>query len=163
MNTIEKDLREIVQHMVEAALDEALRRDDYVNRLVSAAAGIMGEYFKARFAGVNSVRRRHGVLGTEEGWDKEARQRLEYNFKQAVRKRITGDKRKAFDEALDELRDEVTSTLAWARAKVAEAFGLEEADMSEPLEDPAEELFAMLVNAFDEETEAQRRRREERR
>lgn len=156
----DNDMRDLVRSMVEEILDEALRRDDYVNRLVSVGNGIMGEYFKARYAEANSFRRRSGVLGTSEGWDREVKHRIEFNFKQAVRKRIGGgDRRKAFDEAMDELRMDVSATLVWARYKVAEAFGLDESDMSDPVEDPTEELFAMLENAFEEEINRATKRR----
>ena len=152
-NIDKKMLREIVEQMVEQCLDEAIRRDMYIERVIDVAKGAMGEYFKARYAEANGPRRRSGVLGTQQGWDREVDHRIQFNFKQAVGRTLKGgDRRKAKDEAMSDLRAMVPSFLAYARIKVAEAFGIDPDDMVDPTDDPTDEFFSRLENAFDEAT-----------
>jgi len=146
---MKKELREIVQRMVEEILDEAIRRQDYVEGLIDSASGAMGEYFKARYAEANDSKRAKAGKGTRQGWDREVSGRLRFNFANATDKTFKGDPHLAFREAEVELRRAVPRYLEWAKKHVAEAFKLNPDLMEDPSDASTDEFFAKLKNVFD--------------
>ena len=148
-----KELRETLAVIVEELLDEAIRRDNYIEGLINAMKGAAGEYFKARYAEVNMFKRRHGTLGTQQGWDKEATNRIHFNFQQAAMRTMKGgSKRKCFDEAVAEIRIMIPKLLEWAKMTVADDFGLDKSDMIDTRDSTTDELLTLFENAFDEAT-----------
>lgn len=148
---MKKTLREIVRSMLEELLDEALRRDDYINSLVNDAKGALGEYFKARYAEANAASRRVGREGTAEGWDGEAERLLTYGFFMTAATRMRGgDPRKAFEQVVATLRPFVPKYMMWARKQVSKDFGIPERELSDPPDAATDEFFARLENLFDE-------------
>lgn len=147
------ELRALVSQLVEEFLEEAFTREMYVDRLVNAAKGAMGEYFKARYAEVNADRRLGGREGTMEGWDREVDNHFTYNVLYAITSNIkSGDRRKAFDQALASLRRLVPAYLRAAKRHVAESFLTPERELDDPSDQATDEFFARLENLFDEST-----------
>ena len=146
---MKQELHEIIQKIVEEILDEAIRRQDYVEGLVNNASGAMGEYFKARYAQANATKRAKAGKGTQQGWDREASSRLHFNFANAADKTFKGDPQLAFAEAEIELRKMVPRYLNWAKEHVAEAFRLNPNSMEDPTDASTDEFFATLKNKFD--------------
>jgi hypothetical protein len=144
-------IREIVRGLVEEFLDEALRRDAYIERLYDTAKGALGEYLKARYAEVNAERRRAGSNGTEAGWDRETDTLLVTGFfSVALKKMKGGDARKAFAEVIQQLHKLVPVYLRWAKRHVADAFELPEKELIDPPDSVTDEFFARLENLFNE-------------
>ena len=147
---MKKELREIVSLMVEELLDESNRRDDYINRIVDGLKGPYGEYMKARYAELNTSQRKKAGKGTTEGWDRETRDRL-FDLSFAFARRLkSGDRRKAFLEAVDEFRDLVPFFVRHSCAHVAECFGLDESQMIDPSDAVTDDFFATVEKLFDE-------------
>jgi hypothetical protein len=146
-----KELRETITVIVEELLDEAVRRDAYIEGLVNSAKGALGEYFKARYAEVNTSQRRGGFAGTREGWDREVENLLGYNFFQAASKDLKGgEAQRAFEQAILSLRKLVPTYLRLAKKHVAESFAIPLDAMLDPSDSSTDEFFAMLVNMFDD-------------
>ncbi len=153
----EKLLREMVQRMVEEILEEGSKRDAYINSIIDAFKGAFSEFCKARYAEVNESQRRIGKLGTAVGWDREANSRILFDVVPAMRRRLkSGDRHKAFLEAIDEFRDLVPSYLKYARGKIAESFGIRDEDMIDPSDEVTfEDFFIRMENLFDEQVTSQ--------
>jgi len=144
------ELREIINRMVEEILDESNRRDDYVNRIVDGLKGPYGEYMKARYAELNTSQRKKAGKGTTQGWDREAKERL-FDLSFAFARRLkSGDRRKAFLEALDEFRDLVPFFVRHSCSYVAKCFGLDESQMIDPSDVVTDDFFANVEKLFDE-------------
>lgn len=149
------ELREIVKQMVEDALDEGSRRDDYINRLVDSIEGAFSEYAKARYAEINATSRQKAGPGTVQGWDREASERIVFDVVPAMRRRLkVGDKKRAFDEAVDEFRDLAPLYLRAAKHKVATSFKVDEGTLVDPPDAVTDEFFAKLENMFEELTQS---------
>lgn len=147
---MKKTLKEIVRVMVEELLDEATHRKDYVNDFVNVMRGAMGEYLKARYAEANGFpyhpERVH--------WDKEVDEHFMFRFNVLAKTKTKGtfDARKAFVEALDDVRDGAGPYLEWAKRKVAEVpeFKLNEKTMEDPPDVALDEFYARCWNEFEQ-------------
>jgi len=138
--------------MVEELLDEATYRKDYVNELFYAMKGAIGEYYKARFAEANGD---PNPL-TREYWDRETDRLFRARFHQRVVVKTKGsfDVRKAFDEAMEDLRDVIPSELEESGREFAEDFGLDFKKLEYPPDSATDEFLARCHNEF----EARRRK-----
>ncbi len=85
---ITDEMKVLLKEYVEELINEAVKRDRYVEDALNALKGAFGEYLKARYAEANPARK--GVLGTMEGWDKEATKLLKFNLRNAVTRRMKG-------------------------------------------------------------------------
>jgi len=145
---VKLELKEIVAQLVEEVLDEAIRRQDYVEGLINAAKGAMGEHFKARYAEANVAKRVKAGPGTAQGWDREAEDRLAFNFADAADRKFKGNPSMAFDEAVEELRRAVPRYLMWAKKEVAKDFQIDIDQMDDPDDASTDEFFAKLHNVY---------------
>ena len=138
-------IREYVQELVQETLDEAVRRDKYVDDIVAVLRGALGEYLKARYSEANGdpdpFEREH--------WDKEVDEHFMFKFNRVVTRRARFGQGAAFEEALADLRVEVSTTLRWAKAQVASMFKLDIHKMVDPLDSRVDEFFARASNEFD--------------
>jgi hypothetical protein len=147
-----QELRDAVKLMVEELLDEGSKRDSYINRVVDGLKGPYSEYMKARYAELNEQFRQKAGKGTADGWDREADERL-FDLKFDLARRLkNGDKRKAFDEAIDEFHDLVPLIIKRSCAHVASSFGLDERQMIDPPDSVTDDFFARVESLFDELT-----------
>lgn len=143
-------LRELVERMVEELLDEATHRKDYVNDLRNVMRGAMGEYLKARYVETNGFPYHPERIH----WDKEVDEHFMFRFDVIVKTKTKGrfEPRKAFLEALDDVRSSAHSYLKWAKRKVAEIpqFMLDEKTMEDPPDEALDEFYARCWNEFEQ-------------
>lgn len=144
-----EELRETVARLVEELLDEALRRDDFINKFVNVMKGALGEYLKARYAANNGFA--HDAETAH--WDKEVDEHFMFRFAQLVIVKTKGqfDVKKAFAEAMEDLTALTPNYLAWAKRKVAEvkSFKLDERTMVEVPDSDVDEFYARCWNEFE--------------
>jgi len=148
----DRELRELVARLVGEILDEATERKDYVEAVFNVMLGALGEHFKARYAEANGdpdpALRAH--------WDAEVDAHFMFRFDAVVgrRKKGTFDPRKAFDEAMEDLRDAVPRELRRSAHEFAKDFKLDPKALVPPPDSATDEFLARCQNEFE-----QRRRR----
>lgn len=146
MSHSKAELRRLVEQMVGEILDEATHRKDLVKSFHDVMSGAIGEYYKARFAELWG----DPIPSLRAHWDVEVEDHFSFRFDKLCRRRTKGsyDPGGAFEEALQDLRDDVPSEIAHSRALAAQA--LRPNDQQRLMELPAYVTDAFFARARQE-------------